>query len=77
MAEKNALDMKKEGREETGEHAPPRTEINEHEVDAKEAESHPYREWTEEALYEKAEAVGIEGYADMDSEELITALNNL
>jgi hypothetical protein len=77
MAEKNALDMKKEGREETGEHSAPRTEANEHEVDAKEAKDHPYREWTEEALFEKAKAVGIEGYADMDSEELITALNNL
>lgn len=73
MAEKF---RKKEGREETGAHPAPHTEANEQEVDAEEAEDHPYREWTEEALFEKAEVVGIEGYANMDKEELISALNN-
>lgn len=78
MAEKQALDMKKEGRDEseTQQDAAQIADGSESKVDAKESEAHPYREWEEEALYEKAEEMGIEGYADMDKEELITALNN-
>ena len=78
MAEKQALDMKKEGREdgETQQDAAQVADASEDEVDAKEAESHPYREWEEEALYEKAEEVGIKGYKDMDKDELIKALND-
>lgn len=76
MVEKNALDMKKDGRQEPGKQTAPVTEAHEQDVDADEAEDHPYREWTEEALYNKAKEVGIEGYADMDKEDLIHALND-
>jgi hypothetical protein len=76
MAEKHAMDSKEDDHEEseTKEKAAQVANKGEHEVDAKQAEDHPYREWTEEALYEKAEAVGIEGYADMDKDDLINAL---
>ena len=76
MAKKNALDMKKEGRQETGKHTAPVTEAHEQDVDADEAEDHPYREWPEEALYAKAREVGVNGYADMDKVDLIHALND-
>ena len=34
----------------------------------------PYEEWTRDALYERAQELGIEGRADMKKDELITAL---
>ena len=36
----------------------------------------PYEEWTKDALYEKAQEIGIEGRSDMDKGELISALRN-
>ena len=76
MTAKHAIDSKEDDVQEGDlkEKAAQVASKGDHEVDEKEAESHPYREWTEEALYEKAEEVGIEGYADMDKDDLINAL---
>ncbi|GAB5545443.1 MAG: Rho termination factor N-terminal domain-containing protein [Sandaracinaceae bacterium] len=38
--------------------------------------SPPYEEWTKEALYERAQEIGIDGRSDMDKEQLIDALRN-
>jgi len=35
-----------------------------------------YEDWTKEALYERAQEIGIEGRSDMDKDELIRALRN-
>lgn len=34
----------------------------------------PYEDWTRDALYERAQEIGIEGRSDMDKAELIEAL---
>ena len=34
----------------------------------------PYEEWTYDALYERAQEIGIDGRSDMTKAELITAL---
>lgn len=34
----------------------------------------PYEDWTKDALYERAQEIGIEGRSDMDKDELIEAL---
>ena len=36
----------------------------------------PYEDWTKDALYEKAQSVGIEGRSTMSKSELISALRN-
>jgi hypothetical protein len=39
-------------------------------------ESKRYEDWTKEALYERAQEIGIEGRSSMDKDELISALRN-
>ncbi|MHA7873994.1 DUF7218 family protein [Roseivivax sp.] len=34
----------------------------------------PYEEWTKDALYDRAQEIGIEGRSDMDKDALIAAL---
>ncbi|WP_421787154.1 DUF7218 family protein [Hyphobacterium sp.] len=36
----------------------------------------PYEEWSKDALYERAQELGIEGRSDMDKSGLIDALRN-
>ena len=36
----------------------------------------PYEEWTKDALYDRAQELGIEGRSDMDKDALIDALRN-
>ena len=36
----------------------------------------PYEEWTKDALYERAQEIGIDGRSDMDKAALIEALRN-
>ena len=36
----------------------------------------PYEDWTKDALYDKAQEVGIEGRSGMTKSELISALRN-
>ncbi|QIE47348.1 Rho termination factor [Pseudohalocynthiibacter aestuariivivens] len=36
----------------------------------------PYEEWTKEALYERAQDIGIDGRSDMNKDELIEALRS-
>ena len=36
----------------------------------------PYEDWTKDALYERAQEIGIEGRSDMNKDELIQALRN-
>lgn len=36
--------------------------------------SSPYEDWTRDALYERAQDIGIDGRSDMTKDELITAL---
>lgn len=36
----------------------------------------PYEEWTKDALYDRAQEIGIEGRSDMTKDELIAALRN-
>ncbi|MDX1546429.1 MAG: Rho termination factor [Rhodothermales bacterium] len=35
-----------------------------------------YEDWSKDALYERAQEIGIEGRSDMDKSELIDALRN-
>ena len=36
----------------------------------------PYEDWTKEALYDRAQEIGIDGRSDMTKDELIEALRN-
>mgnify|MGYP000262356442 CR=1 FL=1 len=36
----------------------------------------PYEEWSKKDLYDRAQDLGIDGRADMDKDELISALRN-
>lgn len=36
----------------------------------------PYEEWTRDALYDRAQEIGIDGRSDMTKDELIDALRN-
>jgi predicted HTH domain antitoxin len=46
------------------------------EVARRGGKSGSYEDWSKDDLYEKAKEVGIEGRADMDKDELISALRN-
>lgn len=39
-------------------------------------EARPYEEWTRDALYHRAQEIGIDGRSDMDKAQLIKALRN-
>lgn len=36
----------------------------------------PYEEWTRDALYDRAQEIGIDGRSDMSKDQLIEALRN-
>ena len=39
-------------------------------------EASPYEDWTRDALYARAQEIGIDGRSDMSKDELIEALRN-
>lgn len=49
---------------------------DEQDPSAKGGSQPPYEEWTKEALYERAQEIGIEGRSDMPKSELIEALRS-
>ncbi len=46
------------------------------EVGRRGGKSEPYQDWTKEELEERAKEIGIEGYSNMNKQELIRALRN-
>ncbi len=36
----------------------------------------PYEDWTKDALYERAQEIGVDGRSDMDKDQLIRALRD-